>query len=179
MKTLFTVGLLLLSLITCKDRTTEVPKDQLPPITQTGANTAGCLIDGQVLIPKNGTSSIPIIYGLTRYFEQPGYRINIANINENRRLYIYIEKDNKVSDFIINQSNGAGTGSSISTEIFYEIKDKKYLSSDNSGIIKVTKYDYPIISGIFSASLYNKDNPSEKINITEGRFDINVATLNK
>ena len=30
------------------------PEDQLPPITQTGANTFGCIINGKVLIPKDG-----------------------------------------------------------------------------------------------------------------------------
>ncbi len=45
---------------------TEEPQDQLPPITTSGANTAGCKINGKILIPKNGTQSIggPAIYGL-------------------------------------------------------------------------------------------------------------------
>ena len=36
----------------------QTPQDQLPPITTTGANTAGCIINGKVLIPKNGTQAI-------------------------------------------------------------------------------------------------------------------------
>jgi len=28
------------------------PIDQLPPATQTGANTAGCLVDGEAFLPK-------------------------------------------------------------------------------------------------------------------------------
>ena len=34
-----------------KDKTCEDPIDCLPPITQTGANTAGCLVNGQALVP--------------------------------------------------------------------------------------------------------------------------------
>ena len=33
-------------------------QDQLPPITQTGENTFGCVIDGEVLIPKKGSNGI-------------------------------------------------------------------------------------------------------------------------
>ena len=36
------------------------PQDQLPPITQTGANTFGCLVNGQVFVPKDaGPSTTP------------------------------------------------------------------------------------------------------------------------
>lgn len=42
----------------------------------------------------------------------------------------------------------------------------------------VSKLNNPIISGTFSATLYNKDNSSEKIQITDGMFDINNETLN-
>ena len=60
--------------------------------------------------------------------------------------------------------------------------NKTYWSSTNSGIIKITRSDLAtgisIYSGTFSCTLYNKDNPSETIQVTDGRFDINVATLN-
>ena len=58
---------------------------------------------------------------------------------------------------------------------------KIYWSGNNSGTITITRFDYfnGIYSGIFSFTLYNNDNPTETINITDGRFDINVATLNQ
>ena len=49
---------ILFTLFSCtKDKETET-QDQLPPITTTGANTAGCIINGKVLIPKNGSPSL-------------------------------------------------------------------------------------------------------------------------
>ncbi len=47
-------------------------------------------------------------------------------------------------------------------------------SSVTSGIINITWIDFQnkVMSGTFNAILSNKDNPSEKIQVTEGRFDI-------
>ncbi|MEO7801559.1 MAG: hypothetical protein ABIR81_06155 [Ginsengibacter sp.] len=36
----------------CKKNNTPTDEDQLPPATQTGANTFGCLINGKVWLPK-------------------------------------------------------------------------------------------------------------------------------
>ncbi|WP_018676633.1 DUF5025 domain-containing protein [Riemerella columbina] len=184
MKTILKFSVLSVSLLftTCKDRTTEEAQEKLPSITQNGANTAGCLVNGKVLVPKNGVSAIPTVYGLTIDISNytPGYYIDLYNVEEKRRIYIYVQSKNKTGNFTINQSNGNGTGTSQTlSQMFYEIDNKKYLSSDHSGLITITRYDYPIVSGTFSATLYNEDNPSEKIQITDGRFDINVTTLNQ
>jgi large conductance mechanosensitive channel len=58
---------------------------------------------------------------------------------------------------------------------------KTYWSGNNSGTITITRFDYfnGVYSGIFNVTLYNKDNPTEIIQVTDGRFDINVATLNQ
>ena len=56
---------------------------------------------------------------------------------------------------------------------------KRYLSNVNSGTLTITRYDQAnrIISGTFELTAFNKDNPNETIEITEGRFDINWSTL--
>jgi hypothetical protein len=50
------VSLILVSVVltasNCRKKNTEKPIDKLPPETQTGANTFGCLIDGNAFIPK-------------------------------------------------------------------------------------------------------------------------------
>jgi hypothetical protein len=44
----------------------DATNDRLPPATTIGANTAGCYIDGKLLIPKNGTTDwTGTPYGLT------------------------------------------------------------------------------------------------------------------
>ena len=52
-KTLTAFLLISLIAISCKKTKTESESvDQLPPITQTGANTFGCLLNGNVWLPK-------------------------------------------------------------------------------------------------------------------------------
>ncbi len=59
--------LLLLTLFTlscCKndDDTPTNPIDQLPPATQVGANTFGCLLDGQAFLPAYGSNPLDCVY---------------------------------------------------------------------------------------------------------------------
>ncbi|WP_018676632.1 hypothetical protein [Riemerella columbina] len=185
MKHLFSALLVGLLLTTCKERTSEDPQNQLPPITQNGANTAGCLVNGKVLVPKNGTQNFggPPAYGLFISRLYGSFRLDIKNYKNDGFVHMYISKldDNKVT-YNIGQSDGQPFephSNSSEAQLYAVNNNNIYISSANSGTISITKNSYPIISGTFSASLYNKDNPSEKIQITDGRFDINVATLNK
>lgn len=67
MKAFLLVPLALLGLSQCK-KNEPAPADQLPPATQTGANTFGCLPNGQPWTPSgsNGTDNYKVIY-------DPGY----------------------------------------------------------------------------------------------------------
>ncbi|WP_310555337.1 DUF5025 domain-containing protein [Flavobacterium sp.] len=183
------------------DNTTpQVIQDQLPPITTTGVNTAGCMINGKVIVPKNGingTSGFPV-YGL-KYVVGPNFglpnfndtfSLTITNLKDkgvNYWIYIHIN-DMTIQDGIYNvlQSNGEFLNSPnnphiIVRETFDGVSGKTFISGPNSGIINITRFDYnnKIISGLFNCTLYNKDNSSETIQVTEGRFDINLLTLNQ
>ena len=54
----------LLSLSQCKKNAPAPAAEQLPPATQTGANTFGCLLNGQPWMPQgyNGTSNYSVYY---------------------------------------------------------------------------------------------------------------------
>jgi hypothetical protein len=195
MNPLFFLTLFSLCLFSC-DRKDADP-NVLPEATQTGANTAGCIINGKVLIPKNGSQAIggPPLYGLNLnagnnfYPDKDDYwQLEIANKKDPNSMGVILWiKTMKYGngDYIVGQSNGEWYDyGPNNNQIIAGIKEngvnKTYYSSDNSGIIVITKSDYygGIYSGTFSATLYNKDNPSETIKITDGRFDINYGTLN-
>ncbi len=55
MKTLFLKTVLLFFALTFSNCENNDPQDQLPPITQTGANTFGAIVDGNVFVPKDKT----------------------------------------------------------------------------------------------------------------------------
>ena len=188
-----------LSLSSCsKD---SAPQDQLPTVTTIGANTAGCIINSKVIIPKNSVDSFSgyPVYGLN-YSVSPNFgnplfneyfSIRIANIIDKGHSYwIYIhinDMTNGIGNYTINQSNsefyldGPNNPEVIVRETLNGISGKTFISANNAGIIKITRFDYPnkIISGLFNCVLYNRDNPNETIDVNQGRFDINLGTLNQ
>jgi hypothetical protein len=59
MKQLFLKTTLLFFAITFFNCENNDPEDQLPPITQTGANTFGAIVDGRVFVPADSFSTTP------------------------------------------------------------------------------------------------------------------------
>ena len=182
------------------DETPTIPQDQLPAITTTGANTAGCLINGQLLIPKNGINSLSgsVSYGLETSrgvnfnnvpFGGDYFSIKFANIKDKGKNYwIYIHLNNLkkgIGTYNVGQSNGeffnlaTNNPQIIVRETLDSVSGKTFISGANSGSINITRFDFnslynSIISGTFNAILYNKDNLEEKIQVTEGRFDLKI-----
>ena len=200
MKTTLLVLFLALASCSKNNDTLQTPQEQLPQITTIGANTAGCIINGKILIPKNGEQQFggSPKYGLNINaginFNEPiigddYWQLEIANKKDSNSAGIILwikNMQNGNSDYILGQSNGElYTDGPNNNQIIAGIKEngvnKTYWSGTNSGIIKITRFDYlnGIYSGIFNVTLYNKDNPLETIQVTDGRFDINVATLNQ
>jgi hypothetical protein len=63
MKNLLFLFATLLTLFSCSkdDNKSQKPIDQLPPATQVGANTAGCLVNGEAFLPKGTSLGGPIL----------------------------------------------------------------------------------------------------------------------
>lgn len=191
----------LLFLVGCNKDDDKKPADILPLATQIGANTAGCIINGKVLVPKNGFSSLTAmpIYGLRYYigpqFQAPDFNdyfsIGIYDLQnktgQDYWIYVYLDQvTNGVGEYNLGQSNqeyysqGPNNPQIIVREEFNGLSWKTYSSTENSGTITITKFDYEnkIYSGTFNAVLQNADNPLDKIYVTNGQFDINTLTLN-
>jgi hypothetical protein len=88
--------LLLITACGCvNDNIQNNQQDELPPITQTGENTFGCIIDGEVLVPKDGSSGsldgiIHRYLGLRIYIENSTFKIIAGNAAEDYGDHIYI-----------------------------------------------------------------------------------------
>ena len=173
----------------------EDPLAKLPPETQTGANTFGCVINGQVFYPRDGTSSLfnPGGRGF-KFWGAPGVdriwnEFEIRNLQDGKpcsRMIIHLQSlhQNQIGDYIWKTSNFQNSIDGLMQNyVFARIFDetsqtwKFYGSYENSGKVTITKYDN-IVSGNFSGKL-RVINGTDEIEIKNGRFDIGPGLGNK
>ena len=188
----------ILNLYSCSSNDSEEQgfTPTLPAITQTGANTFGCYIDGKLLTPRDGA---PDLYGPNKGMRTfalgtgPNYTYNEIYIDDRKsenggllRIHLIELHQNGEGTYTINESNCQnGLDANVSININCRVYDateqiyKWYCSIENAGTLTISRYDYDngIISGTFSCTMQNKDNSNEQIEITQGRFDINGYTL--
>jgi hypothetical protein len=164
---------LALTLNSC-DNDDDSPRDpisQLPPATQTGANTLGALLDGEPFIPAGGSSPLDSQYQLIngeRFFSLQGNK-RIEDFNfialslstnaqelEQGRTYVL------ESEFTL----GGVSGKYSFNGDIYDTDDQ------NSGELTITRLDLnaQIISGTFFYDVI--DGNGNLREIREGRFDM-------
>lgn len=172
--TLFAL-LLLLTIASCKKNKPKTELEKLPPITQTGANTFGCLVNGKAWIPKgfDGKPNFLVIvdptfnggdidirtYRITDVRE--GFSIGAFPINSTGNTLI-----NQISTTRVNYSKFKRDGNIICTNY----QDS---SMYRKGFLKITKYDLQngIVSGEFEVEIFSKNGCSDTLKIINGRFD--------
>jgi hypothetical protein len=197
MKKTILIFLATLLLFSCSKDSTGDPTFQLPPETQIGANTFGCLINGKILIPRSGVGSIASPDQAVYYWADPSGNeqydeIDVRDYKSNRTAQILIHIKNSyqigIGNYIIDQSNGFRgidglNNNYVHCRVFSEATNscQYYRSYNNSGLIKITKYDLlnRIISGTFSCRVRNSTNPSDEIEISQVRFDIKWDTISE
>lgn len=163
----------------------------LPPITQTGENTFGCIINGKVMTPRDGRGTFNLednglrVFGSPESLDYIEIRVNDFASKKTSSIVLHIESLHEIGDYKVNESNCyQGIDSPNTTNIFcrvYDYKDKiyrSYCSYSNSGNISISRFENDqFIAGEFYCSLRNVDDSSDEIKITEGRFDLNLSTL--
>ena len=82
MKNLFLITSFVLLISSCKKSKPSNPIDQLPPETQTGANTFGCLVNGEVFKPGGAQLSGGSL-SCNYQFLNGGYYFRLAAISNN------------------------------------------------------------------------------------------------
>jgi hypothetical protein len=177
------------------DKTSSSCQDLLPQETTTGANTFGCCIKGNLLIPRDGTGTIGgSDDGFKTWGDPSGNNeyseIDVRDFKSSRTgsIFIHIQglHQNGIGEYIVNESNGYTSidgffHTYIHCRIFDEASNsyQYYRSTDNSGIISIINYSQSsrLVSGKFNCVLKNSSNPIDIIEIKDGRFDINWLTL--
>jgi hypothetical protein len=172
---LFIITLFLCSTFAaCKKDKNAANDNQLPPATQTGANTFGCLVNDKLFVPKGYTNPYPNY----RIFVDPG-----ANNDLEIKTYSYsnnIETDIGFTAFGVNGPNNYVVQNGGLIYPYYRQNTNSDIcnftsttSNFKSGYLKITRYDLParIISGEFEFKLYDSTISCDTIRITQGRFD--------
>lgn len=175
---LLLITLSLLSTTSCNnddDNNTGNPIDQLPPMTTTGENTIGCLVNGESFTDSGlmnnfyqfvGDESVLAINwerGFTGNVRLGQIALRNTQINEGE-IYVL----NK-SNFLEGNYSGGGT---FFTDI--EPEEGQYETNQNfTGQIYFTRFDDEnnIISGTFSFEA-QEIFTGKTVTITDGRFDL-------
>jgi hypothetical protein len=152
-------------------------EDNLPPATQTGANTFGCLVDGKVWIPTGrgvGSGINPTSGG---FFRNPDGKSNIyiKAYSDNDNIDIYLKGITQTGIYSLNKNTDVKPNI-IYPESYgaYFIDGQDYYVTDSLhiGNVNITYADTTtvIVAGTFSMQLYQKST-GKIITITNGRFD--------
>lgn len=176
MKILHLILILTLALNTScnkEDDEPQNPVDQLPPATQTGKQTFGCLINGKVFLPDNFGSGRPNAF---YQFVDGAYTLGIHASNKRGEELLSVGLGAldiqliKESQYMLNSEISGnfygiyllGGGLSLDTTT----------TNNNPGTLTITNFDTEkfIISGTFEFTVF--DNEGNEIKITDGRFDM-------
>lgn len=196
--------ILILAIIFCTACTKEddSPLNKLPAETQIGANTFGCLINGKLLIPRDGNGTFGASDNAVTLWGDPTDNDNYTEIDvrdfkseRTAKIIIHIQnlKNVKEGTYTIDESNGMSSIDGLMHNYIYcRVFDNKinqyryYDSYESSGILNVTKYDINgdngkkyIFSGTFSCKLISSNLPKDTIEIKNGRFDFDKRTIFK
>lgn len=177
---LWCVHLILLCFIFASCKKEKTDEEKLPAITQTGANTFGCLINGKLYQPKGTIGpfkpNLDIMVDPT--FSEGSFSVSTFN-SDNTTLDLSFGSDSIKATGVYEISPYSRAGFLFSKSISGNVQCQTLSKIDHvgTGYIKVTRYDLinRIFSGEFEFHFTNTacgiGNP---IDITQGRFDIKL-----
>ncbi len=164
------LAILLLTLTACKknDEAGCQGVDCLPPATQTGEDTFGCLVNGEPFLDNSGFFNCfyqlvdgEYYFGITAQDSGNEYiQIDIGSLNSSIEIETELELNERED------------GNFYALLSFDCICPQGMTNSNTPGTLEITKLDLTnnIVSGIFNFTVTNPDT-GETYEITEGRFD--------
>lgn len=157
--------------------------EELPPATQTGANTFGARVKGELWMPQ-GFGVVPTAPILeARYGGNNAVFINARNFGsspDESEIEIYLQNITGPGVFLLNQATGVYPNNSASYAYYVERRirpENEWITNASyTGRVEVTRFDTVnhIISGTFEFQAINMYGTPEPISITEGRFDVKI-----
>jgi hypothetical protein len=167
----------------CRKHHDKPEIEKLPPETQTGAQTFGCLINGKTFKPK-GPSLSPILssyYQHTYYPSESGYVFQVAaldNSHGSNKYSVVLLLDSvrlETNKTIVLKKMGHGfsngtyyVGTTGGLNVYYT-------NEKTGGSVTFTRFDtvQQIASGTFWFNAV--DEKGDTVKITDGRFDVHYT----
>jgi hypothetical protein len=147
----------------------QIPKtelEKLPPVTQTGENTFGCLVNGKAWVPESNTDA-------TAYYQLKTLQIGAATTSDGVSL-VLLENNSILTKGVYTLVNNE-----YSDTFFYKDinNDPCYYEKVNvlDGELTITTLDFTkaILSGQFEFGVFI-DATCDTLKITNGRFDLSL-----
>ncbi|MFY0484135.1 DUF6252 family protein, partial [Flavobacterium sp. PLA-1-15] len=153
--------------------------DKLPPETQTGANTAGCLINGKVFLPHQEGLSPALVCNYEFIDEEFYFNIHFSDRRgtdvkaiavQTRTINLQAGQTYTLDKNTIDNGDFIGGGGQYYISSF--LNKNYYTNTIKTGELKITRIDLSnsIISGTFWFDAVNQ--AGEVVEIREGRFDM-------
>jgi hypothetical protein len=145
---------------------------ELPPATQTGANTFGAKVNGELWVPQ-GFGPIPANNLLeARKLPSGDVIINARNFSRSPNETEF--------ELVIRAVTGPGNYTLSTANYGYYVKrnitpeNEWQTNAQYTGTINITKLDTVtrFVSGTFQFNAINLYNTPQPLNVTEGRFDV-------
>lgn len=182
MKKLFLLLIITIAFSCCNnddDNNPTNPIDQLPPATQTGAQTIGCLVNGEPFIDNASFNNFyQFIDG--EYYLVINWEMNTSNGFKDGQIAISKINIQENQTYILNKSgyidgDYTGAGATFVSNI-PEIYGQYETNSNYTGKIHFTRFNTEnfIMSGTFEFEAQDIFS-GETISITHGRFDMNYT----
>ena len=176
MKNIFAACLVLIVFVSCKKNVSE-----LPPATETGANTFGAKVDGKFWVPSgfgpiNANSVLRAHFAVDNglYIEAK----NLASSPNETEFLIFVKGVDGPGTYLLNMITSGFPNQSVSYGYYVKrniTPDNEWRTSDQyTGSVTITKLDKVsrIVSGTFQFNAINLYNTPAPLSVTEGRFDI-------
>jgi len=177
MKNILLISLFTITLFSCKK---EV--DELPPATQTGANTFGAKVGDKFWTPRGfGIAPTAPILEATWASQGGIVRINARNFSSSpteTEMEIYLQNVFAPGTFQLNQNTLKYPDQSGNYAYYIERRfmprNDWITTSQHTGIVNISKFDSvnKIISGTFQFSATSTDNTTSPLTVSDGRFDV-------
>jgi len=149
---------------------------QLPPETQTGAGTFGCLVDGKLFRPKGPIFGGPIL-SCAYQFINGGYYFqlvaaNKGDVNYNIGLFTDSLEIKQGITLVLKNENVPGEAYGLYSISKIQGSTIYHTNAIHTGEITIKKFDETnrIVSGTFWFDAVNSS--GEKVQVRDGRFDL-------